>query len=179
MMGLLPASGHCIVDDPGDTPRRLADMLIGEMDIALGRAGIGMTEQATDGVEVEAAHHGVGGQRMAAIVDAHVVEPDEGAQHLPAQAEVGYRAVALPVGKDERAGARECVEDGAGGRRKLDRLRSGLAIGQHRAGAAYPVPPQAGDLGGPRPDEQQQPDGGGLLVFRMVEDEAEAFQLVR
>ena len=33
---LLPPSGHRVVDNPGDTPRRLADMFVGQMRIALG-----------------------------------------------------------------------------------------------------------------------------------------------
>ena len=46
--------------------------------------------------------------------------------------------------------------------------------------AAYPVPPEPGDLRGPRPGEQQQPDrGGGEVVVGMVEHEAEALQLVQ
>ena len=46
--------------------------------------------------------------------------------------------------------------------------------------AAYPVPPQTRDLRRPRAGEQQQPGCcGGLPVVRMVEDEAEALQLVQ
>ena len=46
MARLLSASGHRVVNDPGDVPRRFADMLVGEVGITLGRGGIGMTEQA-------------------------------------------------------------------------------------------------------------------------------------
>ena len=138
-----------------------------------------MAEQAADGVEVEAAHHRVAGEGVAAVVDAHVVEPRERAELVPAVAEVGHRPLARAVGEDEGRRARQGGEHGARGRGKLERLRPGLGIGQQRAGAAYPVPPQAGDFGGPRAGEQQQPDGGGGLgVLRVVEDEAEALELI-
>ena len=114
------ASGHRVVDDAGDAPAARAHVLVGEMGVALGRAGVGMAEQAPDGVEVEAAHHRMGGERVAAVVEAHVVEPGERAQRQPARAEVGHRPVARAVGKHERAAARQGVEDGAGGRGKLN-----------------------------------------------------------
>ena len=53
----------------------MADMLVGEMGVAFGRSGIGMAEQAAHRVEVKAAHHGMAGERMAAIVDAHIPSP--------------------------------------------------------------------------------------------------------
>ena len=45
------------------------------------------------------------------------------------------------------AGWSPILENGPGGRRKLDRRRRGLRVRQDGAGAAYPVPAEPGDRG--------------------------------
>ena len=67
------ASGHGVADDCGDASRRFADTLVGEMGVALGGGDIGVAEQPAYGVEAESAHHGVAGERVPAVVNAHVV----------------------------------------------------------------------------------------------------------
>ena len=133
--GLLPPLGHRVVVDGADASRRRAHVRVGKMGVALGRAGIGVTEEAAHGVEVEAPHHGKRGQRMATVVDAYAVEPGQVAQGLPAPSEVGHRPVARPAREHERAAARQAVQHRAGVRRELDRLRSGLGMG-----STAPVP---------------------------------------
>ena len=44
------------------------------MRVTLGRAGIGMGEQSAQGVEVEAAHDGVCGVAVAAVMDVDLFE---------------------------------------------------------------------------------------------------------
>ena len=50
-------------------------MLVGEVGVALGGACVGMTEQASDGVEIEPAHHGVTCEGVPAVMDADIVKP--------------------------------------------------------------------------------------------------------
>ena len=127
-----------------DAPGGFADVAVGKMGVALGRGGIGMTEQAPDGVEVEAAHHGVAGERMAAVVDADIFKPGKRAELVPARAEVGHRPGAPGIGKDVAGSARQDVEDGPGRGCKLDGLGTGLAVGQDRARGFRVSSPSAG-----------------------------------
>lgn len=74
---------------------------------------------------------------MLAVVDVHVVEPGERAKLIPAVPEVGHRPLARGVWEDERAGARQGVEDGPRGRRELHRLRTGAVF---QSGSSGRVP---------------------------------------
>ena len=171
---------HGARDDGGGLRGSVAQCAVVEMGVDRGGLALAVSEQPSHRAQSDAVHHSLGSPGVPAVVDAHIVEPGETAQLLPAQAEVLHRAVARPVREDEPPLARQAVEDGPCGRRKLDRLRPGFAIGQDGAGAAYPVPPEPGDLGGSRTGEQQQPDrGGGPPVVGVVEHEAEALQLVQ
>ena len=72
----------------GDDPRlrRPLHRLVTER-----RCDVGMAQQSVDGVEIERAHDGVGGEGAPAVVDAHAVESGEVAQLVPAQNEIGHR----------------------------------------------------------------------------------------
>ena len=99
-----------------------------------------MPQETAHRVEVEAAHHGVGGVRVSAIVEAHVIQTSESAKHPPASAEVVHGPVAPAVGKDELAATRQTLQHRPSGRWQLDRFRAGLGIGKDGAGAADPIP---------------------------------------
>ena len=72
--------------------------------VALGGACVGMTEQASDGVEIEPAHHGVTCEGVPAVMDADIVKPCKTAKLADPSEDHSLSSTLSPRGPARRPG---------------------------------------------------------------------------